>query len=383
LKKKVLILGSTGSIGKSALDVIEKQLDRFEVYGLVCKGNIELLNKQIEVFKPKYVCVFHRELERNVSFNRNRLFFGMEGILNLINTDVDIVLNALPGSIGLNPTIEAIKANKILALANKESLVMAGRIVKALIKRGSSRLIPVDSEHSALYQLLKGIEQSYIESITITASGGPFRKHKKKALKTVSPEEAMNHPTWSMGKKVTLDSATLMNKGFEVIEAKWLFEIDHKKIKVIIHPESIIHGMVAFIDGSFTAYMSHPDMRLPISYALNEGKVTGLDFKRLNLEELKRLTFYPPDLGRFPSLKLAYDAIEEGDSALVVLNSASEVASQAFIEGKIGFTDIPILIKKALDHHKLKKVIEDMDEIWEYHNWAKAFGEKTIEVMRK
>ncbi|HPU30869.1 MAG TPA: 1-deoxy-D-xylulose-5-phosphate reductoisomerase [Syntrophorhabdaceae bacterium] len=383
MKKKVLILGSTGSIGRSTLDVIENQLDRFEVYGLVCRDNIELLNRQIQTFKPKYVCIFHREQEKNVLFDRKRLFFGMEGILNLINTDVDIVLNALPGSVGLNPTIEALKANKILALANKESLVMAGRIVTKLIKKGSSRLIPVDSEHSALYQLLKNVKPSQVKSITITASGGPFRKHKKKALKTVSPEEAMNHPTWSMGKKVTLDSATLMNKGFEVIEAKWLFKINHKNIKVIIHPQSIIHGMVEFIDGSFTAYLSHPDMRLPISYALNEGKTTALNLKRLNLEELKRLIFYSPDFVRFPSLKLAYDALDEGDSALVVLNTASEVASQAFVEGKIRFTDIPLLIKKALDNHKLKKVIEDMDEIWHYHNWAKEFGEKIIGDMKK
>ncbi|MCX7966273.1 MAG: 1-deoxy-D-xylulose-5-phosphate reductoisomerase, partial [Syntrophorhabdaceae bacterium] len=333
MKRKVLILGSTGSIGRSALDVIDSQRDSFEVHGLVCRENIELLNRQIQAFKPKFVCIFNKEQKRKVLIDKKRLLFGIEGILELINTDVDIVLNALPGSVGLNPTIEALKANKVLALANKESLVMAGRMVMDMLKKYSSLLIPVDSEHSALYHLMKNIEPSWIESITITASGGPFRKHKKKALETVSVEEAMNHPTWKMGKKVTLDSATLMNKGFEVIEAKWLFGITHEKIKVIIHPESIIHGMVEFIDGSFTAYISYPDMRLPISYALNEGSVKELHFRKLKLEELKRLTFYPPDFVRFPALKLAYDALSEGDSALVVLNSASEVASYAFIEG--------------------------------------------------
>lgn len=382
MKKKVLILGSTGSIGRSALDVIEHEKDNFEVYGLVCRDNIGLLNRQIEVFKPKYVCILHRHQEKDVFFDKRRLFFGIEGILELINSDADIILNALPGSAGLNPTVEALKANKILALANKESLVMAGRIVTGILKKGSSRLIPVDSEHSALYQLMKEVERSWIESITITASGGPFRKHKKKALEYVSPEEAMNHPTWKMGKKVTLDSATLMNKGFEVIEAMWLFEMHHDRIKVIIHPESIIHGLVEFIDGSFTAYISYPDMRLPISYALNEGKISRLGFRRLKLEELKKLTFYPPDLVRFPSLKLAYDALNSGDSALVVLNSASEVASQAFIDGKIRFTDIPLLIKKVLDCHRPRPVIEDLEEVWEYHNWAKEFGEKTLEDMK-
>ncbi|MCX8109767.1 MAG: 1-deoxy-D-xylulose-5-phosphate reductoisomerase [Syntrophorhabdaceae bacterium] len=382
MKKKVLILGSTGSIGRATLEVIENQRDTFEASGIVCRDNIGLLNKQIELFKPQYVCVFNKKQEKDVSFDKKRLFTGIEGILRMINTDVDIVVNALPGSAGLIPTIETLKAGKILALANKESLVMAGRIVSRLVSESSSRLIPVDSEHSALYQLLKDINPKDLKTITITASGGPFRKHKKKALELVSPEEAMNHPTWKMGKKVTLDSATLMNKGFEVIEARWLFDIGQDRIKVLIHPESIIHGMVEFIDGSFTAYMAVPDMKIPISYAINEGNIRKLPFESLCLHELKRLTFYPPDLVRFPSLRLAYEALDAGDSALVVLNSTSEVASQAFVEGKIRFTDIPILIEEVLDKHDIIPIIDDLEVVWEVHSWAKENGEKIIKDKR-
>ncbi len=382
MKKKVLILGSTGSIGRATLEVIENQRDTFEVSGLVCRDNIGLLNRQITQFNPRYVCIFNKRQEKDVSFHKNRLFTGIEGILRMINTDVDIVVNALPGSAGLIPTIETIKAGKILALANKESLVMAGRIVSGLVNKTGSRLIPVDSEHSALYQLMKDINPGDLKAITITASGGPFRKHKKKALELVSPEEAMNHPTWKMGKKVTLDSATLMNKGFEVIEARWLFDIGQDRIKVLIHPESIIHGMVEFIDGSFTAYLAVPDMKIPISYAINEGKIRELPFKNLCLHELKRLTFYPPDLVRFPSLRLAYEALDAGDSALVVLNSASEVVSQAFVEGKIRFTDMPVFIEEVLDRHRLTSVIDDLEVIWEVHNWAKEYAEKIIKDKR-
>lgn len=378
MKKKILILGSTGSIGRATLEVIENQKEAFEVLGLVCKDNIELLNRQIKDFKPEYICIFEKSQRKDVLFDEKRLFTGIEGIIRLIQTDVDIIVNALPGSIGLAPTIESLKTDKILALANKESLVMAGRIIQKLVKKNLSRLIPVDSEHSALFQLLESTPSNRIKGITITASGGPFRKHKKRALDHVKPEEALNHPTWKMGRKVTLDSATLMNKGFEVIEARWLFDIVQDKIKVIVHPESIVHGMVEFIDGSFTAYMANPDMKVPISFAINEGKIRDLPFGRLRLEELKRLTFYPPDLIKFPSLRLAYDALDAGDSALVVLNASSEVASQAFVEGKIRFTDMPVIIEEALENHPLIPVIDNVDVVWDIHKWAKKYAEKQL-----
>jgi len=295
VKKKVIILGSTGSIGRSAMEVIENQFDSFEVEGIACKENIELLNKQIKRFKPKYVCIFDKEMKEKVHSDGARLLFGIEGIKEMLYTDGEIVLNALPGSAGLMPTIETLKMNKVLALANKESLVMAGRIVSKLLDKYAAKLYPVDSEHSAIFQLLKRTRPEDVTHITITASGGPFRRHQKKALHLVSPAEALDHPTWKMGKKVTLDSATLMNKGLEVIEARWLFGFEPKRIKVVVHPESIVHGMITLKDGSFFVYMASPDMKIPIAYAINQGAIQNLPFVQLNLEKLQKLRFYPPD----------------------------------------------------------------------------------------
>ncbi|MCX5811216.1 MAG: 1-deoxy-D-xylulose-5-phosphate reductoisomerase [Proteobacteria bacterium] len=378
MKKKIAILGSTGSIGRATLEVIDNQRDTFEVFSLVCKGNTELFNKQIERFKPKYVCIYEESLKGKVRFDRKRLFTGINGINEIINMEEDIVVNAMPGSIGLEPTISALKAKKILALANKESLVMAGRIVSNLLKTHGSKLIPVDSEHSALFQVMKKIRRHELKTIIITASGGPFREHGKTALADVKPEEALNHPTWKMGKKVTLDSATLMNKGLEVIEARWLFNIKPEFIRVLVHPESIIHGMIECTDGAMIAYMAHPDMKIPISFAINEGKIRSLPSVRLNLEDLHKLTFYPPDMDRFPSLRLAFDALRAGDSALVTLNASNEVASEAFINNRIRFTDIPVFIEQALERHPALPVIEDIETIWEIHNWAKKYTEEII-----
>jgi 1-deoxy-D-xylulose-5-phosphate reductoisomerase len=378
MREKILILGSTGSIGKATLEVIENQNDAFEVVGLACKGNVELLNKQIAKFKPKYVCVDDGPMRGKVHFDKTRLLSGIEGIKEMVHMDGEIVVNALPGSAGLEPTIETLKLNKILALANKESLVMAGRIVSKLLGEYESELFPVDSEHSAIFQLLKNIGTSKIKNITITASGGPFRKHIKKALHLVSPEEALNHPTWKMGRKVTLDSATLMNKGLEAIEARWLFDVEPQNIKVLIHPESIVHGMVELIDGASLAYMASPDMKLPISFAINRGTVKPLPFAKLKLEELQKLRFYLPDTNKFPSLKLAFDALHAGDGAQVVLNASNEVASEAFIEGKIKFTDIPVFIEKTLERHEGFPVIENIETVWEIHEWAKRCTEEML-----
>ena len=380
MKKKVLVLGSTGSIGRATLDVIDEQKDTFEVLGLVCRDNTKLLNRQIQKFKPAFVCVYDEHLRAQVTFPKKRLFSGMRGIKDLVGMDADIVMNAMPGSIGLEPTVESLKTNKILALANKESMVMAGRFVKRLLQQGNASLIPVDSEHSALFQIMKTTEQGDLKRLIITASGGPFRDYKKTRLKTVKPQDALNHPTWKMGSKITLDSATLMNKGLEVIEARWLFDIDPVSIKVLIHPESIVHGIIELVDNSFIAYLAYPDMRIPISYALNEEKRRPLSFGTLNADEAFKLTFYPPDVDRFPSLKLAHDALALGDSAVIAMNAANEVASQAFIDGKIRFTDIPVFIEKTLDQQSGLPIIEDVEEILKIHQWATQFTE---EIIRK
>jgi 1-deoxy-D-xylulose-5-phosphate reductoisomerase len=378
MKKKVLILGSTGSIGRATLEVIENQKDSFEVFGLACKGNIELLNTQIKKFKPGYVCVYDENMKKGIGFDKARILTGIRGIKELIDMDEEIVVNALPGSIGLEPTVHALKSNKVLALANKESLVMAGRIISRLVKEGTSTLIPVDSEHSALFQLMRTIKKKELKNIIITASGGPFKDYRKEDLKHVTSEEALNHPTWRMGTKVTLDSATLMNKGLEVIEARWLFDIEPPNIKVLIHPESIVHGIIELVDGSFISYMAYPDMKIPISFAINEGKRCPLPFGKLNLKEFSQLSFYPPDTDRFPSLRLAFNALEAGDGALVAINASNEVVSKAFIEGKIKFTDIPIFIEETLEHHPRVPVIEDIETIWEIHKWAQKYTEKKL-----
>jgi len=378
MRKKVLVLGSTGSIGRATLDIIHEQRKSFKVHGLVCRDNVELINAQIQQFKPEYVCVFDESLKANVKFPRKRLLVGMKGIKDLVAMDTDIVMNAMPGSIGLEPTVEALKNGKILALANKESMVMAGRVVQRLLSEGSASLIPVDSEHSALYQVMKASECGDLKRLIITASGGPFRDYKKARLRHVKPREALNHPTWKMGAKITLDSATLMNKGLEVIEARWLFDIDPSKISVLIHPESIVHGIVELVDNSLIAYLAYPDMRIPISYALNEEKRCPLPFGVLDIREAFRLTFYPPDIDRFPSLKIALDALTMGDGAVIAMNAANEVASQAFIHGKIRFTEIPLLIEKILAHHFGPPIIDNVEEIIEIHQRVSRFAEEKI-----
>ncbi len=377
-KKRVIILGSTGSIGRATLEVIEARKDSFEVFGLACRENLHLLKEQIERFRPRFVCLFDKSVKGRLSFDKRRLLTGMEGIREMVRTDGDIVVNALPGSIGIEPTIETLETGKVLALANKESLVMGGRLIARLVSEKGHRLIPVDSEHSALHQLLKTIPREELKSIVITASGGPFRRLSKRAMTRVKPEEALNHPTWKMGKKVTLDSASLMNKGLEVIEARWLFDLEPSRIKVVVHPESIVHGMLELTDGGTMAYMSPPDMKLPIAYALAEEERHPLPFPRLDFEKGQKLTFFPPDLDRFPSLRLAFRTLETGDSAQITMNAANEVASAAFIEGRIRFTDIPLVIEEVLDLHPVRPEVHSTEVIWQIHEWAQKTAEGLI-----
>jgi 1-deoxy-D-xylulose-5-phosphate reductoisomerase len=382
MKKRIVVLGSTGSIGRATLDVIEQHRDTMEVYGLACKENASLFSVQIKKFKPTYACLFDVARAGKVEFRGAKRLTGPEGMKELARVDADMVVNALPGSIGLEPTLEALKGGRRLALANKESLVMAGRIIRRLLKKGRATLMPVDSEHSALYQLLICIEPSELQSLVLTASGGPFRKHTKAQLRLVSPREAMKHPTWNMGRKITLDSATLANKGLEVIEARWLFDIEPERIKVLIHPESIVHGMAELRDGSLLAYLAHPDMRVPISFALNEGVRTELPFGKVDLAKLTSLSFSRPDDRRFPALRLAYDALAIGDSAQIVYNASNEVAATAFMEGRIRFTDIPRLMEEALNRHAAVPKIEDVEEIVNIHQWTVRYVEGRLRRPR-
>jgi len=375
MKKGIILLGSTGSIGVSTLEAIENQRDEFDVVGLACRENGQLFTEQIRRFKPRFACLFDEKRAGTVDFHGTKRLTGEAGMKELLKAEAEIIVNALPGSAGLNPTIEALRQGRVLALANKESLVMAGRLVSKLAREGSAQLIPVDSEHSALYQLMEGIDRYEIERLIITASGGPFRNLSREELGNVTAEQALRHPTWRMGKKVTIDSATLMNKGLEIIEARWLFDIGQEKIDIVVHPESIVHGMVQIVDGSVLAYMAFPDMRIPISFALNKGQRRKLPFGKINLVEAGTLTFFAPDTDRFPALKLAYRALEIGDSALITLNASNEVASSAFLEGRIAFTDIPVLVEEALSRHPYVKEIGDVETIWEIHGWAKAYLE--------
>jgi 1-deoxy-D-xylulose-5-phosphate reductoisomerase len=371
MKKKVLILGSTGSIGTSTLDVIASDPGSFDVVGLACASNIDLLNAQIGRFKPAHICLFNGERDNGVKLQGARFYTGMDGMKEMVRGDADLVVNALPGSIGLEPTIEALECGKTLALANKESLVMGGRMIRKIIARTGAELIPVDSEHSAIYQLLKGLDRTEVKNIIITASGGPFRRHTRKALERVGLSDAMNHPTWKMGQKITLDSATLMNKGLEIIEARWLFDLEPARIKTLVHPESIVHGIVEFSDNSFFAYMACPDMKIPIAYALYGEKRAELPFSPLDVDAVLKLTFHPPDLKRFPSIRLAYEALEAGDGALIAFNVSNEVAAQAFIDGRIKFTDIPRIVSETLAENPGQSIVDNLDTIRDIISWTR------------
>jgi 1-deoxy-D-xylulose-5-phosphate reductoisomerase len=370
MKQRVLILGSTGSIGRATLEVIGADEEGFEIVGLACRDNVDLIRAQAARFKPAFVCLNGSEGVTERFMGPSRVLSGPEGITEMVAADVDIVVNAMPGSAGLIPTVEALKRGRVLALANKESLVMGGRIVSRLLKAGHGRLIPVDSEHSALFQLLQGVRRGEVKSLVLTASGGPFRGYSVGEMEQVLPEEALNHPTWRMGPKVTLDSATLMNKGLEVIEARWLFDVEADAIKVLVHPESIVHGLLELADGSFFAYMASPDMKIPIAYALYGEERHALPVETVRLEKLQTLSFHLPDMKRFPSLRLAYEALRKGDSAMVTMNGANEVAIEAFLAGRIRFTDIPVLIERVLEQDRGASVLNDLEDVLEVHRMA-------------
>ena len=381
--KKISILGSTGSIGCSALDVIEKNRERFQVVALAAGKNISLLKKQIEKFQPKLVAIDSKEnalklREVLTAKSKVKIFYGEEGLKEIASFPSAIVISAISGAAGLIPTLAAIEAGNDIALANKETMVMAGEIVTKRSKKKGVKIIPVDSEHSAIFQCLEGSKRENMRRIILTASGGPFLNFTRNELKKVSLSQTLRHPNWKMGKKITIDSASMMNKGLEVIEAKWLFNVDISDIDVLIHPQSIVHSLVEFIDGAFLAQMGIPDMKIPIAYALTYPERIINDLPALNLVKTENLEFRNPDINKFPCLGLAYAAGLCGGTAPVVLNAADEISVSAFMENKIRFIDLPKIIEKILTlHNSINN--PSLDDILQADLWARRETKKIIE----
>ena len=383
MPKKIAILGSTGSIGVNTLDIVRNSKNRFKVSGLAAGGNIALLEKQIREFKPKYAALFDEKktslLKKRLGRLKVEIFSGIEGLIKVASIpDTKMVVSAIVGAAGLIPTFAALKCGKDIALANKETLVIAGELFMKHSRKKRVRIIPVDSEHSAIFQCINGTTNRKIKKIILTASGGPFLTYPAKQFEKITTRKALNHPNWNMGPKITIDSATLMNKGLEVIEAHWLFGINENRIDVVIHPESIVHSMVEFIDTSIIAQMGLPDMRVPINYALNYPERVSTNLPTLNLTKTKTLTFSEPDYKKFPCLEYAFHALRIGRTMPAVLNAANEVAVQAFLSGSISFTGIPKIIKKLMRKHQPKKV-RKISDIMQADLWARAEAKKLCE----
>lgn len=367
--KKIAILGSTGSIGTQTLDIVSKN-DDLQVVGIAAGRNIDLLEKQIRQFSPRLAAVGDekkaQELKLRVQDTDCKIVGGMEGLIELaVMEEAEILVTAIVGMIGICPTVAAICAGKHIALANKETLVTAGHIIMPLAKEHNVKILPVDSEHSAIFQALNGENPKTIEKLLITASGGPFRGKKTEELKNIRVEDALKHPNWAMGQKITIDSATLVNKGLEVMEAKWLFDVDLDRIQVVVQPQSVIHSMIEFKDGSIMAQLGTPDMRLPIQYALYEGERKYLDGERLDFAKLASITFENPDMETFKGLPLAMQASKTGGSMPTVFNAANEKAVALFFNRKIGFLDIYEIIERAMNEHEviLNPTVEEIINI--------------------
>lgn len=375
--KKIAIFGSSGSIGVSTLDVVRHLKNRFQISALSVYSRIDLLEAQIAEFNPEVVCVVDKnaaEVLRSKTAPKTKVLSGEEGLKTIAaEGDYNIFVGAMVGFSGLSPTLEAIKRGKRIALANKETLVVAGELVKNLCLAHNAELLPVDSEHSAIFQCLIGEDVKEINRIILTASGGPFFKFSKEELNRVTVEQALKHPTWKMGAKITIDSATLMNKGLELIEASWLFDMKADRLDVVIHPQSIIHSMVEFRDRSVKAQLSVPDMKLPIQYALTYPERVHAQWVNNNYPAIGTLSFFEPDRQKFECLKIAYDALEAGGTAPCIVNAANEVAVEKFLKKEIGFTDIPKLIDKCLDKVENHKVA-DIDTIFETDKKTREFA---------
>ncbi len=380
-KRHIAILGSTGSIGTQALDVISQHPDLFEVELLTANNNSSLLIEQALKFKPNAVVICNKELYNTVfeALDKEdiKVFAGIESANELIKgANIDIVLAAMVGFSGLEPTINAVKSGKVIALANKETLVAAGSIITKLAKEHNSPILPVDSEHSAIFQCLQG-ESAQIEKLLLTASGGPFLNAEMQSIMNATRHQALKHPNWSMGAKVTIDSASMMNKGLEMIEASWLFNMEPDKIEIVVHPQSIVHSLVQFTDGSLKAQLGAPDMRVPIQYALSYPHRIALDTKRISLPELGQLTFSAPDRKKFPAIELAYSAHRQGGNMACIMNGANEVAVAALLEEKILFGKIPYIIEKTMQ--KCSFIAEpSISDIFETDACAKAIAMEFI-----
>lgn len=373
--KKIAILGSTGSIGTQTLEVVRENKD-IEVLGLAAGNNIKLLERQIREFHPKMAAVWTeeraKELRENVKDLDIKIVSGMEGLIELsVMEESEILVTAIVGMIGIRPTIEAIKAGKDIALANKETLVTAGHIIMPLAKEYQVAILPVDSEHSAIFQSLQGGQEKALHKILLTASGGPFRQKTREELLNIQVEDALKHPNWEMGRKITIDSSTLVNKGLEVIEAKWLFDVSLDQIEVVVHPQSIIHSMVEYVDGAIIAQLGTPDMKLPIQYALYYPERRFLPGDRLDFAALSKLTFEKPDMETFYGLRLAFEAGKEGGSLPTVFNAANELAVSKFLDRKIKYLEIPEIIEHCMQAHKtiadpsVDEILQTEQEVYE------------------
>lgn len=383
--KKVSILGSTGSIGTSSLSVIEDHPERFQVVGLAEGHDVELLAEQIQKFRPKLVSVRdEKSVQKLKSILKDyipEITYGIGGASQVAAmSEALIVVSAIVGAAGLLPTIEAIKKGKTIALANKETMVAGGELVNSLALKYKSTILPVDSEHSAIFQSLVGHRRGDVVRIILTASGGPFLKKSKEEIEKVTLEDALKHPKWDMGAKITIDSATLMNKGLEVIEARWLFNMPPEQIDVVVHPQSIVHSLVEYKDGCVMAELGMPDMRAPIAYALSYPERVETKVERLNLSEIGNLTFEKPNTDKFPALNLAYHVLREGRTYPIVLNAANEIAVQAFLNKKISFTSITKIAEQTLNNHEAWSCM-NIDDILEADKWARQCAAGLVEKL--
>jgi len=384
-KREIIVLGSTGSIGRSTLEVIALHPERFKLRALAAYSNVELLAEQARKFQPDVACIVDQSRAAHLSGLLKGLstevLSGEEALVTLASKpEIDMVVNAVVGAAGLRASLAAVETGKSLALANKESLVAGGPLFPPLMERTGAVILPIDSEHSAIWQALCCGKKEQVRRLIITASGGPFREYPSDRFDRIKPEEALNHPTWQMGPKITIDSATLANKGLEVIEAAALFQLPVDKIEVVIHPQSIVHSMVEFVDSSIIAQLSRPDMRLPITYALFWPERVESEFGRLSMSQLDRLTFEPPDLERFPALAVAFEVAAVGGTAPAVFNAANEIAVAAFLDGGIRFTDIARVIRETVD--KLNIVSQPtLDDILAADGWARETATQMAESI--
>ncbi|MDR4476007.1 MAG: 1-deoxy-D-xylulose-5-phosphate reductoisomerase [Nitrospira sp.] len=385
--KNIVILGSTGSIGTNTLDIVDRFPEDFRVIGLTAGSNDDKLEAQIRRFRPAFAALANEaaaeKLRRRCTDFPVRIFAGPEGVAQVAQSpDAELVISAIVGGAGLLPTLAAIRAGKQIALANKEPMVMAGELMQAEAKKHHVRIFPIDSEHSAIFQSLEGHRREDVKRLILTASGGPLWNFSREQLQDVAPERALQHPNWKMGAKITIDSATLMNKGLEVIEARWLFDIPETQIEVLVHRESIIHSLVEYRDRSVIAQLGLPDMRTPISYAMRYPERMPLDLPSLDLTEIATLTFYKPDHDRFPCLQLGFDALRIGGTMPATMNAANEVAVDAFLQNGIRFLDIPEIIRSTMEAHT-PRLIAGLDDALEADRWARETAESLVHSLTR